>query len=104
MTQGQVQLGKKGITENFIETLKNHFKKNKNVKVSVLKSAGHEKRKVREFADEILKKLNSRPRTANNKNNLLPTTKSLGKKYTAKIIGFTISLKKWRRAVPRKRN
>jgi RNA-binding protein YhbY len=84
MTQGQVQLGKKGITENFIETLKDHFKKNENVKVSVLKSAGHKKENIKKYSEEILD--------------------SLGKNYTAKIIGFTIFLKKWRRAIPRKRN
>ena len=76
---GHIQLGKQGITDNFIETLKNHFKKCKNVKVSVLKSAGHEKAKVKEYSEEILDKL--------------------GKNFTAKIVGFTIFLKKWRKAV-----
>jgi RNA-binding protein YhbY len=76
---GHIQLGKQGITENFIETLKNHFKKCKNVKVSVLKSAGHEKEKVKEYSEEILNKL--------------------GKNFTSKVVGFTIFLKKWRKAV-----
>jgi len=53
MTQGQVQLGKKGVTENFIETL-------------------------REYSEEILE--------------------GLGKNYTVRIIGFTIFVKKWRKA------
>jgi len=75
MTQSHVQLGKNGVTENFIETLKHHFKSHENVKVSVLKGAGHEREKV----EEILKKL--------------------GRNYTAKIIGFTIFLKKWRKPV-----
>ena len=77
MTIGQIQLGKQGLTDNFIETLKNHFKKNKNVKVSVLKSAGHDKIKVKEYSEEILKKL--------------------GEYYTARIIGFKIVVKKWRK-------
>lgn len=76
---GQIQLGKQGITNNFIETLKNHFKKNKNVKISVLKSAGHDKEKVKEFSEKILNKL--------------------GKNYTVRVIGFTIVLKKWRKAM-----
>ena len=76
---GYVQLGKQGITDNFIGTLKNHFKKNKNVKVSVLKSAGHDKIKVKKFSEEILEKL--------------------GNNYTVRVIGFTIVLKKWRKAV-----
>ena len=76
---GYVQLGKQGITDNFIGTLKNHFKKNKNIKISVLKSAGHDKEKVKKFSEEILEKL--------------------GKNYTSRVIGFTIVLKKWRKVV-----
>jgi len=79
MTQGQVQLGKNGLTENFIATLKNHFIKHKNVRIIVLKSAGHEKARVKEYSGKILEKL--------------------GKKYTAKVVGFTIFVKKWRREV-----
>lgn len=76
---GQVQLGKQGISDNFIESLKNHFKNYQNVKVSVLKSAGHDKSKVKEYSKQILEKLD--------------------KNYTARIVGFTIVLKKWRKAV-----
>ena len=47
-------------------------------KIIVLKSAGHEKTQVKKYSDEILN--------------------SLGKNYTAKVIGFTIFLKRWRRA------
>ena len=75
----QIQLGKQGITENFVETMKSHFKKYDNVKISVLKSAGHDKEKVKKFSDEILEKL--------------------GKNYTTKVIGFTIFVKKWRKPV-----
>ena len=77
MTQGQVQLGKNGLTENFIATLKNHFNKHKNVRIIVLKSAGREREKVKEYSKEILEKL--------------------GEKYTAKVVGFTIFVKKWRK-------
>lgn len=78
MAQSSIQLGKNRITDNFIETIKAHFKKHDNVKIDVLKSAGHEKEKMRGYSEEILEKL--------------------GKNYTAKIIGFTIFLKKWRKA------
>jgi len=74
---GQVQLGKQGITENFILTLGNHFKKNNIVKVSVLKGAGHERDKIKGYAEKILE--------------------GLGSKFSTKIIGFTIIVKKWRR-------
>lgn len=72
-----IQLGKNGITENFISTLKKHFDNHQNVKVSVLKSAGHDKLKVKEYSEKILE--------------------NLGSHYTARTIGFTINLKKWRR-------
>ncbi len=57
MSIGQIQLGKNGITENFISTLKNHFKNHQNVKVYVLKSAGHDRKKVKKYSDEILNEL-----------------------------------------------
>ncbi len=77
MTQGNMQLGKQGVTDNFILTLKNHFKKHRDIKVHVLKSAGHEKQKIKQFSEEILNRL--------------------GKNYTSRVIGFTISIKKWRK-------
>ncbi len=76
---GQIQIGKQGITKNFLSTLDSYFKKHKTVKISVLKSAGHDKEKVKKFAEEILN--------------------FLGKTYTARVIGFKIVLKKWRKSV-----
>lgn len=78
-----IQLGKQGITENFIKSLQNQFKSEDNVRISVLKSARSEgkegKKEVREYSEKLLD--------------------NLGKKYTAKIIGFTIILKKWRKEI-----
>lgn len=79
MPIGFVQLGKQGITKNFIESLKNIFKTHDIARISVLKGAGHEKEKIKEYAEELLEKL--------------------GKNYTSRVIGFTIVLKKWRRNV-----
>lgn len=83
-TLSKIQIGKQGITENFIETLKGHFKNHYNVKISVLKSSFKKdeitkKEQVKKFSEEILE--------------------SLGKNYTSKIIGFTINIKKWRKPV-----
>jgi len=75
---GKIQLGKNGISANFIQSLENQFKKHNDVKVVVLKAAGHDREKVKKYAEEILEKM--------------------GKKFTARIIGFTIALKKWRKA------
>jgi RNA-binding protein YhbY len=77
MPHAEIQLGKNGITDNFIQTLKHLFENHENVRLSVLKSAGHDREKVKKYSEEILDKL--------------------GKNYTAKIIGFKIILKKWRK-------
>ena len=74
----QMQLGKQGITENFINSLKNQFKNSQVMKISVLKSATRDREEVTKIKDELLKKL--------------------GKNFTGRIIGFTIILRKWRKA------
>ena len=77
---GRVQLGKQGVTDNFISTLESHFKNCKNIKINVLKGAG--RKDIKKYSEKILEKL--------------------GKHYTARVIGFTIVLKKWRKSVSRK--
>lgn len=72
----KVQLGKNGITENFISTLKSHFQKHKDVQIQVLRSARESREDMKKYEKEILEKL--------------------GKNYTARTIGFIIKLKKWR--------
>jgi len=79
MVQSEIQLGKQGITENFITTLKNHFNKHTNVKIHVLKNARSDKESLKKYEKDILKKL--------------------GEKYTSKILGFSIFIKRWRRSV-----
>lgn len=71
----EVQLGKNGITQNFIESLKNQFKNCKNVKISVLPSFCRDKKELKKIEKEILDRL--------------------GKNFTAKTIGYKINLKKW---------
>ncbi len=77
--ESNIQLGKQGITENFITTLKSHFESHRIVKVSVLKNARKTKEDVKAYADEIVAKL--------------------GDRYTSRIIGFTIILMRWRKPV-----
>lgn len=79
-SQSQLQLGKKGLTPEFLEDIKNRFENSKmtNIKISVLKSARESKQDVKKFADEI--------------------TAFLGSKFTSRVLGFSIFLKKWRRA------
>lgn len=77
MTVRQIQLGKKGITDNFIKTLENHFKGAQTVKISVLKSLCRDRQEIKKLSEDILEKL--------------------GKNHTARIIGYTIVVKKWRK-------
>jgi RNA-binding protein YhbY len=72
----KIQIGKNGLSENFFSTLETYFKLHKNVKVIVLKSARENREMTREYANKILEKL--------------------GKNYTARIVGHTIAVKKWR--------
>ncbi len=74
-----VQIGKNGITENFLETLKNYFKNHQNVKISVLKSATRNREELKKISEKILE--------------------GMGKNFTTRIIGFTIVVKKWRKDV-----
>ena len=74
-----IQIGKKGLTDNLIETLRTHFKKHQNVKVVFLKSSIRDRKKLKKVAEQIVDKL--------------------GKNYTYKILGFTVFVKRWRRAI-----
>ena len=78
MMQTKLQIGKHGLTPGFFESLDNAFKKHAYVKIHILKSAGHKKENVKKIAEEIMRRL--------------------GKKYTYKILGFTIFIKKLRKA------
>jgi len=78
-----VQVGKNGISENLIETVKSNFKKYQNVKVVYLKSFTRDKRKIKQSTDEIIA--------------------GLGANYTYRILGFTAFIKKWRKPQIKKR-
>lgn len=75
--QAEMNIGKNGLTDNFLLTLENAFKNHEKVKIRILKSGGHEKAQVVEMNKKILERL--------------------GKKYTSRIVGFTISVQKWRK-------
>ncbi len=75
--QASIQIGKNGLNSGTIEVIRNAFKTHNDVKIHILKSAGHDREKVREIAEKI--------------------QQELGNKFTHKIVGFTIFLKKWRK-------
>lgn len=73
-----IQLGKKGLTEGFIQTLKNAFKNSSSVRIPILKNFCRDREKLKEINTTIIQ--------------------ALGDKYTSKIIGYTIFIKKWRKS------
>jgi len=73
----RMQIGKKGLTGEFIETLKKAFIKNDNVRVSVLKAGTRDRAELKLMSEKILGEL--------------------GKNYTCLIIGYTLVLRKWRK-------
>ena len=75
MAMVDMQLGKAGLTENFIDTLRKSFKRHENVKISLLKSFSRDKEKILETADKITSSLNDEKHI-----------------YKHRIIGFTINL------------
>jgi RNA-binding protein YhbY len=77
--QATLQIGKNGLTPAILEIIKARFKAYRDIKIILLKSAGHNREKAKEIADKI--------------------HAELGNKYTYKIIGFTIFLKKWRKEI-----
>ncbi len=74
----QMQLGKNGLTLGFIEDIRKRFANTESVRISILQSATRNKEEVKKWAEEI--------------------TGLLGKNYTNKVIGWTIVLRKWRKA------
>lgn len=75
-----LQLGKNGLTPDFMKNLKVIFgnKGTESVRVSVLRHATRDKKEMEEWASKIIAEL--------------------GDKFTYKIIGYTIVLRKWRKA------
>ena len=72
-----IQVGKKGMNDELVETIKDRFKRHKNVKVVFLKNSARDKRKIKKAAEDIIKEL--------------------GPTYTYRILGFTLFIKKWRK-------
>ena len=73
------QIGKSGITEGAIESLRLGFKTHKVIRISVLKSQAPTKDKVQEIAHQLARRI--------------------GGNFVHTIVGFTIILRKRRPAV-----
>jgi RNA-binding protein YhbY len=74
-----VHVGKNGVSETLVETIKAHFKKHRNVKVVFLKNFSRDRKVIKRESEKLLD--------------------ALGKNYTYRILGFTLFIKKWRKPV-----
>ncbi len=54
------QIGKFGLTDNVVESLRSAFKTHDRIRISVLKNAVRDKSKVRDIADELARKLGNK--------------------------------------------
>lgn len=70
-------MGKNGLSEAFIEQVKSIFEDEKLVKVSILKSACRDKTEAKEIADKLVGEL--------------------GSKYNYKLVGYVITIVKFRK-------
>ena len=72
-----MEIGKNGLSDAFIEQVKTIFENEKLIKISILKSACRDKSE----ADEIAKKL----------------VEALGPKYDYKLVGYVMTIIKYRK-------
>ncbi|MEK6825342.1 MAG: YhbY family RNA-binding protein [Nanoarchaeota archaeon] len=74
----QFQIGKFGVTPGVIDALSLVLKTHKHVRISVLKSSGRDKEKMKTMTQQLIDGLNFKTKNT----------------HTARIIGFTIILRK----------
>jgi RNA-binding protein YhbY len=72
--QLSMQIGKAGVTDNFIMTLENAFKTHNTIRLSALQSSGRDIDSIIKIADDIVSRLKGN--------------------YDYRILGFTIIMKK----------
>ena len=75
----QLQIGKNGLTQAFLAQLTSFFEKERMVKITVLKSACRDKQELKDMAEKIIR--------------------TLGAKYNYKIVGYVITVAKYRKNV-----
>ena len=72
--QMKFQIGKNGITFGVLESLDKGFKTHKSIRISLLKSSGRDREKIKKIADELSEKLDGR--------------------FRCTIVGFTIIMRR----------
>lgn len=75
----KLQIGKNGLTDSVKDQIKKVFEKETLIKISILKSACRDREEAKKMADTLVD--------------------FLGKKYSYRLIGYTLVVRKWRKAV-----
>ena len=75
----RIQLGKKGLTEEFINQARDLFKNEEIIKISILKSACRNKDDAEKLADNLME--------------------SLGKNFDYKLVGYVLTVRKFRKDI-----
>lgn len=73
------QLGKKGLTEEFLNQIEITFKTCRKIKIDILRSACRDKEEAKEIASKIIEKL--------------------GKNFDYKLVGYVLTVMKFNRSV-----
>jgi RNA-binding protein YhbY len=73
----KLQLGKNGLSEAFMQQIKNFFETERMIKIDILRSACRDKEEAKKIAETIIK--------------------TLGTKYNYKLIGYVMTITKFRK-------
>lgn len=75
----KLQIGKNGLTPEFIEQVKRIFEETESMKITILRSACRDKAEAKKIAEEL--------------------ADALGKNYAYRLVGYVLTLNKFRRNV-----
>lgn len=73
----RVQLGKKGLTTEFIEQLKRYFENSEVIKVEILRNCCRDKNQAKKIGQDLVD--------------------VLGNNFTFRLIGYVLTVRKWRK-------
>ncbi len=73
----KLQIGKRGLSPEFIEQVKSIFENETLIKISILKSASRDKKEAKKIAEDLVG--------------------TLGKKYGYKLVGYVLTVTKFRK-------
>lgn len=75
--QKKLQIGKNGLTKEFIKQVEVIFKNTESIRISILSSCTRKKEEAKKIGDELVD--------------------ALGKNFTYKLVGYVLVVRKWRK-------